>query len=119
MQTCHSCAKKLAERRVEKRTEREPSNVPDSPSKGGNRKGPQPRGTVLRACLSWSEFIGLVSKHKDDAFELDAEVDLKDLSKSECCASGNSDIARRIAEETWKATCYRFMLVNTFFSVYH
>ena len=67
MQTCHSCAKKLAERRVqvEKRPEREPGNVLDSPSRGRNGKGPQPRENVLRARLSWSEFIDLVTKHKE------------------------------------------------------
>ena len=54
IQTCHSCTKKLAERRVEKLAERdsEPSNVLDSPSKGGNRKGLwEPRGTATRASI--------------------------------------------------------------------
>ena len=115
MQTCHSCTKRLAERRVEKCAEREPSNVLDSPSKGGNRKGPEPRGTVLRAHLSWNDFIGLISQHKDDAFELDAELDLMDLSKD--CAAKNSDVAKKVAEEIWKATSYRFMLVISF--VFH
>jgi hypothetical protein len=65
---------------------------------------------VLRACLFWSEFIDLITKHKDDAFELDAEIDLMDLCEPEDCSSGSTDIAKRIV--TWKATCYRFMLVN-------
>jgi len=74
---------------------------------------------VLRAHLSWSEFIDLVTKHKDDAFELDAEIDLMDLCELEGCSSGSSDIAKRIAEETWKATCYRFMLVNPLSVIRH
>ena len=66
-----------------------------------------------------NRYIGLVSKHKDDAFELDAEVNLTDLREGFAQASENSNIARRISEEIWKATCYRFMLVNPSITVYH
>ena len=60
--------------------------------------------------LSWADFISLVAKHKSDAFELDAEIDLADLE----LLGGNPDaenheITRDIANKIWKTIGYQFV----------
>ena len=65
---------------------------------------PKPRdGSDVRMSLSWADFISLVAKHKSDAFQLDAEIDLADLE----LLGGNPDaenheITRDIANKIWK-----------------
>ncbi|KDR65815.1 hypothetical protein GALMADRAFT_81451 [Galerina marginata CBS 339.88] len=58
--------------------------------------------------LSWTDFIGLVTKHKSDAFELDAEINLEELLE-DIRVTEHQKIAREIANVLWNATGYRFI----------
>ena len=81
------------------------------PVKVGIERASESLEGLLRARLSWNDFIGLVSQHKDDAFELDAEVDLIDLRED--CVARNSDVAKRLARGNMESHLLPFH-VNTF-----
>jgi len=114
LKTCHPCTAKQHSFRQSKREEKEDSE--ESLEEGGTqapskRKGPKARdGSEVRMSLSWADFIALVAKHKLDAFELDAEIDLAD---SELLGGDrdaeNQEIARDIANKIWKTIGYRFV----------
>lgn len=72
------------------------------------RKGPKAcNGSEVRMSLSWVDFIALVAKHKSDAFELDAEIDLADSELLEGDQdTRNQEIAQNIANKIWQTTGY-------------
>ena len=115
LKTCHPCTVGQNSFRKNKREEKEKSFdewipqtlAPPSPKK----KGPKPRdGSEVHMSLSWADFISLVAKHKLDAFQLDAEIDLAD---SELLGGNpdaeNHEITRDIANKIWKTIGYRFV----------
>jgi hypothetical protein len=109
LQTCHDCTKKRNSERQTKREEKE-SIEGSIISQKSNNPDVHGGGTEMRLSLSWTDFIGLIAKHKADAFELDAELNLSELLDG-VQDPDNQDTVRKIAEKIWRTTDYRFMYV--------
>ena len=109
LKTCNDCTLKLADARQKKRDQHSESSSQTSPEGAeSRRKGPVPQDMTEKSRLGWPEFQQLLQEHKDNAFELDAEVKLGDFPDGRPVAD-SSDVAKSIAREVWKATDYRFM----------
>lgn len=109
LKTCSNCTEKLAQEREEKRQAR--GGDKDKENVRGNRRGPAIQPVERRPTLLWTNFISLLESHKEDAFELDALIDLMGLSIREALSEPmtNHGVATKISEEVWKATGYRYM----------
>jgi hypothetical protein len=78
-------------------------------SGAGNRRGPTARTHQKRPTLSWTDFCGLLEKHKKDTFDLDALIELPDEDEAEILADDSAQTARNIAKCVWDLTGYRYM----------
>jgi hypothetical protein len=109
LKTCGPCTKKRNEEAEKKRLDKEKEN-PEKPKRRILGKDKSIGGPPT---LTWQDFISLLTRHKEVAFELHAVVILNDEASS---APGRSDdqshnLAMYLAKVVWNTTGFRFKSV--------